>query len=51
MEVIKNENKKPPARINFPKKKDDKLIFFFNAPNIDLYYLSEIAYSDYFHYY
>ena len=28
MKKIKNKNKKPPARIKFQKKKDDKLTFF-----------------------
>ena len=29
--MVKNKNKKPPARINFEKKKDDKLRFFLSC--------------------
>ena len=32
IKMVKNKNKKPPARINFEKKKDDKLRFFFKSP-------------------
>ena len=32
IKMVKNKNKKPPARINFEKKKDDKLRFFFKLP-------------------
>ena len=30
IKMVKNKNKKPPARINFEKKKDDKLRFFLS---------------------
>ena len=32
IKMVKNKNKKPPARINFEKKKDDKLRLFFKSP-------------------
>ena len=31
IKMVKNKNKKPPARINFEKKKDDKLRFFLSC--------------------
>ena len=33
MKMIKNKNKKPPARIDFQKKRTINSDFFFNLPN------------------
>ena len=38
IEIIINKNEKPPARTISRKIKDEKLNFFFNAPNVSLYY-------------
>ena len=35
LKKIINNKKKPPARINFSEKKDDKLMFFFRSPKVN----------------